>query len=116
MELKDGFEREYPLSSILRAVDCGWHFLIVELIEDLEELGWDGRIHQVKEKFGGLRFYIGGGSDEIYDRIDEAEALSFKTCEQCGAEGVPRNDGWIKTRCADCQRTRKMNELARSTG
>ena len=56
-------------------VDNGWLKLIKELIEDLIKLGWDKQVTQVKEKFGGLRFYINEGSDEIFNRITEAEKL-----------------------------------------
>lgn len=79
--------------------DDGWRPLLNELIEDLKKLGWDGDIHQVKEKFGGLRFYIGRGSDEIFDRIHKAENDSYKICEVCGEPGTMRNTGWIKTLC-----------------
>jgi hypothetical protein len=36
----------------------GWYEMVVNLINELLKLGWDKRIHQCKEKFGGLRFYI----------------------------------------------------------
>lgn len=54
---------------------------------------------QVKEKFGGLRFYINGGDDEIDAAITFAEMLSERTCEVCGAPGKQRGGGWISTRC-----------------
>ncbi len=57
---------------------------------------------QVKEKFGGLRFYMTCGSDEIFDLISEAEALSYKTCEECGKPGEERDTGWIHTHCDNC--------------
>jgi len=57
---------------------------------------------QVKEKFGGLRFYMTCGTDEIYDLISEAETLSCKTCEECGKPGEERATGWIHTLCNDC--------------
>jgi hypothetical protein len=50
-------------------------------------------IDQIKEKFGGLRFYIsfGEASGEAVDRCDGAislaEMLSFHTCETCGQFG-----------------------------
>ena len=65
----------------------GWYPLIKDLITDLIELGWDKQTCQVKEKFGGLRFYINGASEEIYKRIQTAEDLSYKTCETCGEKG-----------------------------
>jgi hypothetical protein len=54
---------------------------------------------QVKEKFGGLRFYIDGGDDWVYGAISMAESMSYRTCEVCGAPGVTRGTGWIRTTC-----------------
>lgn len=82
--------------------DSGWNELLKELIDDLIKLGWDKQVCQVKEKFGGLRFYINEGSDEIYERIIKAEKDSYKTCEKCGKEGELRNDlGWHLTLCSE---------------
>jgi len=78
----------------------GWNQLIKDLITDLIVLGWNQEICQVKEKFGGLRFYINAGSDEMYDRIGQAEALSYETCEITGRPGKLRqNLGWWETLC-----------------
>lgn len=60
------------------------------------------RAVQVKEKFGGLRFYCHGGDEEVYAMITVAEALSNKTCETCGSPGKKTNDGWIRTMCDSC--------------
>lgn len=57
---------------------------------------------QVKEKFGGLRFYMTIESDEITTLIREAEALSFKTCEECGQPGESRGASWVHTLCKNC--------------
>ena len=54
---------------------------------------------QVKEKFGGLRFYINGGDDFVEGAIALAESLSLRTCEECGAPGSRRSGGWIRTLC-----------------
>ena len=78
----------------------GWFPLIKELIEDLIALGWDRKTCQVKEKFGGLRFYITSGSDAIYDRISQAEEASYTVCEVTGQPGKVRTDiGWMTTLC-----------------
>jgi hypothetical protein len=37
----------------------GWIPILDRLAEDLIALGWDRTLDQVKQKFGGLRFYIG---------------------------------------------------------
>jgi hypothetical protein len=54
---------------------------------------------QVKEKFGGLRFYVESATDAQYAVISFAEALSYHMCDVCGAKGKPNREGWIKTRC-----------------
>lgn len=85
---------------ICRACGPGWEKLILPLIEkaNLE----DATVLQVKEKFGGLRFYVSGGSDELYDMIDKAEDESLRTCEMCGAPGkLMKKGGWYKTVCAE---------------
>jgi hypothetical protein len=57
-------------------------------------------INQVKEKFGGLRFYVSGGDPIIWAYIRFAEYMASKTCEECGAPGTRHNTGWIRTLCA----------------
>lgn len=76
----------------------GWNNLIKNLIEDLIELGWDKQICQVKEKFGGLRFYINSADTPIHKRILEAEVESYNICEESGMTGELRRDlGWRRT-------------------
>ena len=92
------------------SIGKGWHPIVKHLIEDLIELGWDKQVVQVKEKFGGLRFYINDGSREIHDRISEAEKLSHETCEICGEQGEMRTDiGWYSTLCNKHYEERKSN-------
>jgi hypothetical protein len=83
--------------------DWGWLPIVSDLHARLIELAPDYRIAQIKEKFGGLRYYIDsvpeGVSDAVYAAIDEAEARSFVTCEVCGGAGEPRYGGWVKTLC-----------------
>lgn len=97
--------RSLPLKDVKAQVGPGWGGLIDDLIADLFKLGWDGKVGQVKEKFGGLRFYIGEGSKEIHDRVTAAEDLSYKTCEACGEPGTPGSGKykWIKTYCDRCR-------------
>src|SRR5574337_572853 len=91
-------------------VGPGWHDIVKRLINDLFELGWDGHVGQVKEKFGGLCFYIGQGSDAIYERIRVAEGESLRACEKCGAPGELREDrSWLKTLC-DEHKKEKVHE------
>lgn len=58
------------------------------------------RAAQVKEKFGGLRFYMTAETDEMHEHISKAMELSSVTCETCGAPGEYRGDlGWVQTLC-----------------
>lgn len=54
---------------------------------------------QVKEKFGGLRFYYHGGDDEVSGMVRMAESWAARTCETCGERGTLRHGGWIRTLC-----------------
>ena len=54
---------------------------------------------QVKEKFGGLRFYVQAATDKHYQFISFAEVMSYRTCEECGAPGKTYTDGWHRTMC-----------------
>jgi hypothetical protein len=54
---------------------------------------------QVKEKFGGLRFYVQAATDAHYKYITFAESMSYRTCEECGAPGKTYTDGWHTTLC-----------------
>lgn len=56
------------------------------------------KIDQVKEKFGGLRFYISGGDKEVQGMIYFAEYLCSKTCEVSGEKGeLCVRGAWFKT-------------------
>lgn len=56
-------------------------------------------VAQIKEKFGGLRFYYDGGDDYVSGLVDMAEAWANRTCETCGTLGSQRSGGWIRTLC-----------------
>jgi len=90
----------------------GWEKIIYNLSKKITELDPNVEAVQVKEKFGGLRFYIGpviqDKADEVYDAISEAESESFKTCEYCGTKEnvTTKGPGWIKTLCNDCRKER----------
>ena len=99
--LENGFFKdEDPIKE--RGFFCvgnGWLGLVKTLIEDLIQLGWDKQICQVKQKFGGLRFYINDGSKEVFDKITESEKKSYEICEKCGEPGKSTKGGWITTLC-----------------
>ena len=102
--LENGYFTNQPPIIDSDFFDCGdgWFQLIKDLISDLIDLGWDKQICQVKEKFGGLRFYINTGSNEVFERIHKAEEDSYTICEETGKPGKLRNDiGWVRTLCDD---------------
>jgi hypothetical protein len=85
----------------------GWNKLLAELDVALAAIDPEYRVYQVKEKFGGLRFYVADGparSTEFENLVNEAEAASFRTCEECGGAGATGRAGygWVRTLCADC--------------
>jgi len=58
---------------------------------------------QVKEKYGGLRFYVMGGNEAVDALISFAEDMSYRTCESCGSPASPSEGGWITTKCNKCK-------------
>lgn len=56
-------------------------------------------VQQIKEKFGGLRFYYDGGDDYIRGLVSMAESWADASCEECGAPGKRRSGGWVRTLC-----------------
>ena len=85
------------LEELQEQVGEGWAHLIERCFDACVE--HDVHVVPVKEKFGGLRFYMGGAPKEVHDIIDECEHLSYKICEICGEAGKPRKGGWILTLC-----------------
>lgn len=65
----------------------GWREIVAALHLDLVKLDPDYTIDQVKEKFGGLRFYANSDAEGFHERIEETEALSFHVCQDTGTEG-----------------------------
>ena len=83
----------------------GWRPLVEKLVQDIVAIDTTICISQIKEKYGGLRFYINGSNDEVFNLIDKAEHESYKICEECGTkEGVTTEGGWILTLCKPCRK------------
>lgn len=85
----------------------GWYPLIIDLDLDreLSAIDPDYQLVQVKEKFGGLRYYVEIAPDRsrpgFNDLIRAAERQSERTCEECGTEGASSHRGsWARTLCA----------------
>jgi len=91
--------------------DDGWIPLIEILLKGISKIDIKKtvRVFQIKEKFGGLRFYIEFTepveySKVIYNLITKAEEASYNICEVCGAISA-KTDGKsrIKTLCKNCR-------------
>jgi len=89
----------------------GWYNIINTLCANIQShIDWKNKnevgvpqvtVDQVKEKFGGLRFYYEGGDDVIDGMVRMAEGMSEVTCEVCGKPGESRGNGWIRTLCEE---------------
>lgn len=100
----------------LDAMPNGWRkafgeLLCEEIQEELEKYNFvdEYSIAQIKEKFGGLRWYDNGVPSEckIHEIIENYSACSEYICISCGELDVPCTDGWITPVCKKC--IKKMN-------
>jgi hypothetical protein len=88
----------------------GWFNIIRELSIKLSHYARKNNLKieasQVKEKFGGLRFYL-DYNDKVTDKlVEEAEKACSKTCEVCGSTNNVTTSGkcWVITRCEECRK------------
>lgn len=93
----------------LDAMPDGWRAvfgeqLCEELREELIKVNYldKYRIMQIKEKFGGLRWYDNGNTKEGYEILHKYEELSYKTCIDCGRPATKISVGWISPFCDKC--------------
>jgi hypothetical protein len=103
------------------AVSKGWWPILEKLCANIQHhLDWKEKqgnavpqvtVAQIKEKFGGLRFYYDGGDAEISGMVRMAEAWADSACEECGAIGERRSGGWIRTLC-DAHEAERKERLA----
>lgn len=81
----------------------GWFDLEWRLCEALEQVvPVDYKLFQIKEKFGTLRWYDNGNTDEGDALISQAEKESALTCELCGLPGILRGKNGLTTQCDTC--------------
>ena len=108
-EMQEYFPKVYPKIFSGKyggiAVGKGWFDLLNQACRLIQShLDWKKDVpqvvaEQVKEKFGGLRFYVQGGDDYTQGIIAMAEQMSYMLCEECGSPGERGGDGWISTLC-----------------
>lgn len=69
------------------------------------------KIDQIKEKFGGMRFYYSGGDKKIDGMVTFASYLASKTCEVSGEKGALCIRGcWYKTLSENTRNTDPYKE------
>lgn len=111
--LDEAVERDPRLASIVGRFipqnagfwcPTGWYDLIIQLDEDIVGIDPDYTISQVKEKFGGLRYYTQEVSLDARALIRVAEEQSFSICQECGRPGILRKHGWYATLCGEHDR------------
>lgn len=110
------------------AVGAGWYPILEKLCSNIQHhIDWKAKqgkpvpqvtVEQIKEKFGGLRFYYQGGDDEISGMVRMAESWADVACEECGGIGKRRSGGWIRTLCDkhETERNERIEEQARKDG
>lgn len=96
-------------------VGAGWQELIENTHTALTGLMPGYTISQIKEKFGGLRYYWVPPQDTdvkvintAHQIVDNAEQMSFHICEWCGKPGTTKaHRGWLATLCEEHHEERK---------
>lgn len=84
-------------------VDEGWYQLVLDCDKELSEIDPKYDLQQIKEKFGGLRYYFQPSDPSFRDEMDAVvakyEEIASKTCEATGGNGVLMKSigNWYKT-------------------
>ena len=75
----------------------------------------DYRILEIKEKYGGLRWYSGPTlkDSNLLDIIHKYEDLSFKICIDCGKQAEYISKGWISPYCKNCKKIHEKNSATK---
>lgn len=94
----------------------GWNKIILDCDREMSAVDPEYTILQIKEKFGGLRYYVSTSSEELWDIESKYEALSFTICELCGSEKdvttgpMGESRFWSITACGACRAKGETNE------
>lgn len=113
--LRKNFPEMIPPRYFEVACGPGWYPLIYALCKCIQEhinsippTEYAFQVVQIKEKFGGLRFYAHNPDDFIVGIIDSACSFSSHICEECGDTGsLDTSQYWIRTLCEHHKENRK---------
>lgn len=98
---ENGFKVQ-TLEDVLNQVPEGWWNLLTEGFTKMFDLGWDGEIIQIKEKFGSLRIYTPPNlPSEISLIISSMEHRTGSICCKCGKPSTHVSMGWIMNYCSE---------------
>ena len=113
-KLYKAYPKIFPQKGMGIACGSGWYALLDALCVSIQGYT-DGRKNigkevaqveavQVKEKFGGLRFYYHGGDKCIEGMVWLAEAMAPRICEWCGTTVGVKTSGkrWLRSLCEKC--------------
>lgn len=87
-------------------VGPGWYKIVFDCDRELTEIDPNYTVQQIKEKYGGLRYYFSPSVREVAknrywkmnDVVTKYEDLASRTCEETGGPGVLMvSGGWYKT-------------------
>jgi len=102
------------------AVGPGWWPIVKSLCGNIQHhIDWKAKqghvvpqvtVDQIKEKFGGLRFYYEGGDDAIDGMVSMAESWASHACETCGNPGKTYSGGWVRTLCEQHEQERQQKK------
>jgi hypothetical protein len=134
-DFTEGLKAKYPKlykKDVWAEFSEGWYDLVDKLSAEIyaKYEQWSSvpdlpYVAQMKEKFGGLRFYLESNTffmdyPEKYDELDKIiakyEKISQNTCELCGASGTLGRKGrsyWLQTLCVPCNEKNMIKEEER---
>lgn len=128
-KVTDQYPHLFTGDNIGTFVNPGWWVALDAAFKELNDLvaavpGAVFNVAQIKEKFGGLRFYFDIGREDVdadddtddgtlevdgdiselrrkcYEVVERAEIAVERACEYCGEPGERRTVlGWLKTLC-----------------
>jgi len=84
-------------------VDEGWYQLVIDCDRELTQIDPNYQIAQIKQKFGGLRYYFQPSLPNTYKAMNEVvtkyETIAAVTCESTGKTGalMRSKSGWYRT-------------------
>lgn len=100
----------YDYSYVVGEYDLpeGWFELFLQMCEDIREPLEKSdcldkfRFLQVKEKYGSMRLYASGATEEVRSVLQKYEFLSEQVCCVCGKPATLETDGYTCPYCDAC--------------